>query len=209
MAYCDTSDIRQELAVGSGAGQVSATWERVLNQMAEECSRLIDHYCGLEEDAFLATGSETRYVDGNGCAELWLPWPATSITAVAVDEDAAQSYTSWTQGTDYFRHPYQDSGMPSSNPIMRLDVNLLPTGSKSHWPRRQRSVQIAGVWGYSTTPPDLVRRACAIQVTQWYKLAMQGWSDTGGAPEFGELQYPRKLDKACMTLIEPFRWYPI
>lgn len=208
-AYCEAYDVRQELAVGSGAGVISADWERVLDQMAEECSRLIDHYCGLEEDAFLATSSETRYVDGNGRAELWLPWPATSISAVAVDEDLAESYTSWTQGTDYFRWPYQDSGAPSNSPITRLDVNRLSTGSKSHWTLGQRTVQIAGVWGYSTSPPDLVTRACKQQVAQWYKLAMQGWSDTGGTPEMGELNYPRKLDPALMKLIEPYRQYPI
>jgi hypothetical protein len=48
-----------------------------------------------------------------------------------------------------------------------------------------------------------------MQVAEWYKLAMQGWSDTGGTPEFGELQYPRKLDAAVMKLIEPYRQYPI
>ncbi|NIV33620.1 MAG: hypothetical protein GWN58_30490, partial [Anaerolineae bacterium] len=131
--------MRQELATGSGASDVSAKWDYALWQMAQECSRLIDHYCQLEENAFLASGSETRYVDGNGRAELWLPWPATSISAVSVDEDANETYTSWTQGTDYFRWPYQDSGMPTSNPITRLDVNLLTTGSKSVWYAGQRS----------------------------------------------------------------------
>ncbi len=82
-AYCTGFDVRQELATGSGASDVSAKWDYALWQMAQECSRLIDHYCQLEENAFLASGSETRYVDGNGRAELWLPWPATSISAVS------------------------------------------------------------------------------------------------------------------------------
>jgi hypothetical protein len=90
-----------------------------------------------------------------------------------------------------------------------LDVNRKTNGSKSVWQRGQKTVEIAGVWGYSTTVPDLVARACKTQVAEWYKLAMAGWSDTGGSPEFGELQYPRKLDKAVMTLIEPFRMYPV
>jgi hypothetical protein len=207
--YCEAFDVRQELAVGSGAGAVASTWERVFEQMIEEVSRLIDHYCLLEQNAFLASGSETRYVDGNGKAELWLPWPATSITSVGVDEDLDATYTTWTQGTDYYRWPYQDAGMPTSNPILRLDVNRKMNGSKSVWQRGQKTVEIAGVWGYSTAVPDLVARACKTQVAEWYKLAMAGWSDTGGSPEFGELQYPRKLDKAVMTLIEPFKRYPV
>jgi hypothetical protein len=208
-AYCTAFDVRQEIATGSGADSVSPKWDYMLWQMALECSRLVDGHCGLEANAFLASGSETRYVDGSGGVELWLPWPATSISAVSVDESAAQSYTSWTQGTDYFRWPYQDSGMPSGNPILRLDINRLTTGGKSVWPRRQRAVQIAGVWGYSTAVPDLVARACKTQVAEWYKLAMQGWSDTGGTPEFGQLEYPRKLDSMVMKLLDEFRRYPV
>jgi hypothetical protein len=196
-AYCTGFDVRQELATGSGASDISAKWDYTLWQMAVECSRLIDHYCLLEEGAFLASGSETRYVDGNGRAELWLPWPATSITSVGVDEDLDATYTTWTLNTDYYPWPYQDSGMPSTS------------GSKSVWQAGQRTLEIAGVFGYSTSVPDLVARATKIQVAEWYKLAMQGWSDTGGSPDFGELSYPRKLDKVAMTLIEPFKRYPI
>lgn len=210
-AYCSAFDVRQEIATGSGADSVSEKWDYALWQMAVECSRLIDGYCLLEENAFLASGSETRYPDVKtaGCTEFWLPWPATSITSVGVDEDLDATYTTWTLNTDYYLWPYQDAGMPTSNPILRLDVNRKTNGTKSTWQRGQRTLEIAGVWGYSTSVPDLVARACKMQVAEWYKLAMQGWSDTGGTPEYGELSYPRKLDKAVMTLIEQFRWYPI
>jgi hypothetical protein len=207
-AYCTAFDVRQELATGSGASDVSEKWDYALWQMAIECSRLVDHYCNLEEHAFLAAGSAIRYMDGNGEAELWLNWPATSISAVAVEENDG-TYTVWTQGTDYYRWPYQDDTALTVNPITRLDVNLKSDGGKSTWTRGQRRIKLTGVWGYSTTVPDLVARACKMQVAEWYKLAMQGWSDTGGAPEFGELQYPRKLDAAAMKLIEPYRQYPI
>ena len=208
-AYCEAYDVRQELAVGSGADTTSGQWDRVIENMAEECSRLLDAYCGLEENAFLASGSETRYVDGNGEAELWLPWPATSITSVGVDEDLDATYTTWTLNTDYYLWPYQDAGAPTLNPILRLDVNRKTNGSKSRWQCGQRTLEIAGVWGYSTTVPDLVHRAAVIQVANWYKLAMQGWSDTGGAPEFGTLEYPHKLDKSVAMLVDRYKRYAI
>jgi hypothetical protein len=210
-AYCEIYDVRQELATGSGATTIASTWDRVLDQMAVEVSRLVDTYCKLEENAFLASGSETRYVDvkKSYCQEVWLPWPATTITTVGVDEDLDATYTTWTQGTDYYRWPYQDSGAPTSNPVLRLDVNTKSNGTKSYWQRGRRALEIAGVWGYSTTVPDLVRRACIIQVAEWYKLAMQGWSDTGGSPEFGELQISRKLDKASRDLVDEFKRYPV
>jgi hypothetical protein len=208
-AYCSSFDVRQELASGSGASDVSAKWGYVIWQMCVECSRLIDHYCGLEDNAFLASGSATRYVDGNGLEHLWLPWPATSISAVAVDESLAGSYTSWTEDTEYFLWPYQDDTGLTTNPITRLDINRRTDGTKSAWYAGQKTVQVTGVWGYSTTVPDLVARACKMQVAQWYKLAMQGWSDSGGMPEFGQMQYPRKLDKQTMDLIDRYRRYLI
>jgi hypothetical protein len=199
------------MASGSGASEISPKWDYVIWEDALACSRLIDSFCKLEENAFLASGSETRYVDveTSGVTELWLPWPATSITSVGVDEDLDATYTTWTLNTDYYLWPYQDSGMPSSNPILRLDVNRKTTGSKSTWQRGQRAIEIVGVWGYSTAVPDLVRRACMTQVAQWYKLAMQGWSDTGGTPDFGELRYHKKLDQETMDWLEDYRWYPI
>jgi len=209
-AYCTAFDVRQEVAVGSGADSISAKWDRVLWNMAVECSRLIDVYCNLEENAFLASGSATRYMDGNGDLELWLRWPATSISAVSVEETAGSgTYTSWTQGTDYFRWPYQDDTGLAVNPVLRLDVNTKSNGTKSVWYSGQRTVQLTGVWGYSTSVPDLVARACKMQCAEWYKLAAQGWSDSGGAPEFGELQYPKKLDPAVIKLIDRYRRYPL
>ena len=206
--YCEAYDIRNELAIGSGADVTSGQWDRALDAMAEECSRLIDAYCNVEDNAFLASGSATRYVDGDGSTQLWLPWPAVSISAVAVEETDG-TYTTWTQATDYYRWPYQDDSGLTLNPILRLDVNRKSDGDKSRWTAGQRRVRIAGVWGVSSTVPDLVRRACIIQCANWYKMAMQGWSDTGGSPEFGQLEYPHKLDKSVVELVKRYKRHVI
>ncbi len=205
-AYTHAYNVRQELAIGSGADAIDDQWDRALEAMAEECSRLIDWYCIVEENAFAATASATRYVDGNGRTELWLPWPAVSVSAVSVEESDG-TYTAWTQGTDYYRWPYQDDSGLTINPILRLDVNAKSDGSKASWTAGQKRVKVTAVFGITATPPELVERACKQQVAQWYKLASHGWSDTGGSPDFGELQYPRKLDASVMKLLGPYRRY--
>ena len=143
-AYCTALDVRKELAAGSGASDISEKWEDVLWDMAVEASRLIDTYKGLEENAYLASGSATRYVNGNDRVRLWLPWPAVSISEVAVEESDG-TYTTWTQSTDYYRWPYQDDSGLTNNPILRLDVNDKSDGNKSVWIRGPRRVKITGV----------------------------------------------------------------
>ena len=203
-AYCTAFDTRGELSQGTGTATINAMTAHWIWEDCVAVSRLIDRYAIVEDDAYQASGSETRYVNGSGKVRLWLPWPATSISAVSVEETDG-TYTSWTEDADWYEYPYQDSGAPTPNPILRLDVNEKSDGSKSVWTVGQKRVKVVAVWGMATSVPDIIARAAKIQVAQWYKLAMQGWSDTGGSPEFGQLEYPRKLDKAVKLLVDQAR----
>ena len=200
-AYCTALDVRKELAIGSGESEISQAYEDIIWDMCVEASRLIDEYKQVEQNAYMASDSATRYVDGNGRTRLTLPWPAVSISAVAVEETDG-TYTSWDT-TDYYTWPYH-----GDDPILRIDVNPKSDGSKSVWIEGPKRVKVVGVFGISSTAPDLVARACKMQVAQWYKLAAQGWAGTGGMLEMGELEYPKKLDttvKKLVDLVPPHR----
>ena len=194
-AYCSALDVRKELAIGSGESEISQVYDDAIWDMCVEASRLIDRYKRLEDSAYLATSSETRYIDGSGSVRQRLPWPAVSISEVAVEESDG-TYTTWTT-SDYYTWPYA-----GSEPILRLDVNTKSDSNKSVWTFGPKRVKITAVWGVAATPPDLIARACKIQVAQWYKLASQGWSEAGGVAEFGELNYPKKLDSAVVKLVD-------
>ena len=195
-AYCTAMDVRMELAAGSGQAAIGQVHEDVIWDMCVEVSRLIDRYKGVEDNAYNAgSASAARYVDGNDSMRLQLPWPAVSISEVAVEETDGV-YTAWAS-TDYFTWPYHGSG-----PITRLDVNDKSNGSKSVWTSGPKRIKVTGVWGVTAMPPDLIARAAKIQAAQWYKMAQQGWSETGGTIEFGELEYPKKLDRAVKTLAD-------
>jgi len=195
-AYCTASDVRQELAIGSGISNVGAKWDYSLWKMAIEASRLIDAQRGLENNAYLATGAASaRVLDGNGQVSLRLPWPAVSVSTVEVEETDG-TYTEWA-ATDYFTWPRNTL---TNQPIWRLDVNRKSSGTKQVWTRGQDRVRVTAVWGVSATVPALIERACKMQTAIWYKMAMSGWSDTGGAVDFGELRYPRKIDPAVAHL---------
>lgn len=193
-AYASSHDVRRELSASSGRAAISPAHGHTIWNMAEDASRMVDRLRHLEDGAYAATASATRYFDGNGLPQLWLPQPLVSVTTVSVEETDG-TYTDWTANTDYFTWPYNEA------PILRLDVNQKSTTTKSTWIAGQRRVKIVGVFGVSATPPDDIARAVVIQCARWYKRAAQGWSDTGGMNEAGQLQYVKKLDPDVQTLV--------
>jgi len=104
-------------------------------------SRAIDAYCGRHFYARTAT----RIFDGSTEARIWTDDLITA-TAVAVDLNADGVYElSLVSATDFGYWPHsQPSHMPYRG------VELLPWRTAiSVWPTTQRSIQIAGSWGYS------------------------------------------------------------
>lgn len=194
-AYCTAFEVRQELAAASGQVTISEKHDQVLWEMALEASRLIDGYKEVPDGSYLASGSAVRYFNGTGDAFLWLDGsPAVSISQVEVEETDG-TWTVWA-ATDYRTWPYNET------PLRRVDVSHRAESNKSAWTDGRYRVRITGVWGVSTTVPYLVARACKTQVALWYKKAMQGWSESGGAPQFGMLRYRRELDREIMAILD-------
>ena len=186
--YCTALDVRRELAGGSGQAALGTEHDAALWEIIVEVSRLIDAYKQVPEGAYLASSSEVRYLDGDGSRWLWLDWPAVSVSLVEVEETDG----TWSEysSDDWWSWPYSGEG-----PIRRLDISDRTSGSESAWRQGPRRVRVTGVWGVSATVPELVRRACKTQAARWWKRAMQGWSDEGGAAEFGVATYGPELDK--------------
>jgi len=181
--YCTALDVRRELAGGSGQVEIGEEHDAALWKIIIQVSRLIDEYKQLPEGSYLATSSELRYQDGSGGRTLWLEWPAVSVSKVEVEE-VDGTWTEWSSSTDYWTWPYSGDG-----PIWRIDVSDRSTSNKSYWMTGRKRVRVTAVWGVSATVPDLVARACMTQTARWWKQAQAGWSDNGGAAEFGTLPY--------------------
>lgn len=198
-AYCTAFDVRQELAIGQGNVTISQKHEQVVWQMCLEASRLIDAYKQVEDGAYLASGSEVRYFDGTGDRELWLDDnPAVSLSTVEVEETDG-TWTAWASD-DYFTYPYNAAAR--GRPITRVIASQRTVSSKSAWRLGVRRVRLTGVWGISSSVPDLVARAAKIQVAQWYKRAAAGWSSSQGDGSFGTLRYPKALGADVMALLD-------
>lgn len=192
--YATSQDVRRELSASTGHAQLTPRHGHTIWEMVEEASRLVDRIRRLPDGAYRASTTETYYFDGNGEVTLWLPLPLLSITQVAVEETDG-TYTNWTEDTDYFAWPYNET------PTLRLDVNRKSDSTKSTWIAGPRRVRVQGVFGVSSSPPEEIRRAVLIQVARWYKRATAGWADATGSAETGELRYVKKIDPDVAQLV--------
>jgi hypothetical protein len=197
--YCTPLDVRQELAAGNTTDSaIGLHDEKILWDMCEEASRLIDDYKRVEPGAYSASSStSSRYFHGSGTTWQTVD-PSVSVDAVAVEESDG-TYTAWTENTDFYTWPYNASA--NSEPIVKLEVVRKAGSSKSVWQHGPRRVQVASSWGVSSTVPAAVRRAARIQVTRWYKRAQQGWQDASASIELGQLTFVKELDPDVMMAL--------
>lgn len=116
-----------------------------LEPILEETSRYIDDELGR----WFYVLSDTRYYDGPGSSEFWLPDDVISITTLKVDGTGDGTYeTTYTEGTDF-------QGWPYNGPhFRRLDV-ISGRGSLDTWPTRAKSIEIVGTFGWEQRTTDL------------------------------------------------------
>jgi hypothetical protein len=178
--YATLAEVKAQL--GEPEVATSTDYDVMLTAQITAVSRLIDREVGKWAGFFYPTTDATAYYyDGNGTKELWIDEFA-SITTLKVSEEGGLSssdYSTWSS-SDYVTFPYNDT------PIIRLDVDTL-NGSKLYWYPYRKAVEVTGIRGYSTTPPDDVNQACIIQAARWFMRAKQAWADTGASPDFGQI----------------------
>lgn len=182
-------------------------YKPAMDNFVSVASRLIDAEMGRWEGFFYpTTDTKTYYYDGSGLEEQEID-EFVSISAVSVAEQGGVSstcYTDWTENTDYLVWPYNTTN--KSKPITKLVIDITD-GNKAGFYRYQKSVKVAGIPGYSTTPPDLVVQACKMQATRWFMRAKQGYQDTGATVEFGSLKFTQnlQLDPDVKALLWPLK----
>lgn len=135
--YASVADIRGGMP--DGIRSSTTKYDALLLRLASEVSRAIDGWCNRVFYPTLAT----RYFYGSGARDLWVP-DLLTITTVSYSEDDGETYTALTSA-DYLATVAGDvNGRPSYS---LLRVSAL-SNTLSAWPAGERSVKIAGIWGY-------------------------------------------------------------
>ena len=189
-SYISVEDMKQD--------QVDVNWSGALDLLAtnliKQASRLIDEATFVDEGAYKVETATTRYFDGSGKRELRIDPIAETPDSVEVNESADMStYVAWAS-TDYYVWPY------NKTPYRKLVIDAL-NGTKAVWFKYPRAVKVTAKFGFSTTPPELVKRAVTTQATRWLMRAQQGYQDVGAIEEIGQLRYVKQLDPDVQAIL--------
>lgn len=186
----------------------SSDYDTALGAFITSASRAIDKEIGKWDNYFYpSTDAETRYFDGTGARELWVD-DIVTLTSVSVSEEGGLSssdYTAWSS-SDYILMPY------NSTPKSIILVDTL-NGSKLYWEPYMKAVKVVAVFGYSETPPQVIKQACSIQAIRWFQRAKQNWQESGAKSDFGQVVVNvsnkdfigSKLDPDVAALLHPFK----
>lgn len=126
--------------IKAAADVTGTTYDAVLLRMASHASRLIDAAAGRQFWPELAT----RYYDGSGEAELWLPETWLAITSLALSYDGGDSYSETpVEDTDFW---CSDGAQYGRSPTQLLA--MAPAGSYAIFYGGRRAVRLTGVVGW-------------------------------------------------------------
>lgn len=153
----------------------------------EAASRAIDAHCRRR----IYAATETRVLSPTG--GRLLTGDILSVSTLKTDDDGDRTYeTTWSASFDYYLGPENAAVEGKPYWFIELDGNL----GRYTWTRSRRSVQIAGVFGYSLTTPALVEQACLRLVARQYALKQAPLGVAGtGETGFIRIQVDRDVDE--------------
>ena len=186
MSYCTLREVKDELDI------TEVKYDGFLTAMAEQASEFIDRYCDREFEPVTAT----RYFDG-GASVLFVD-DLISVSALELDEDADGVIDATCATTDYYLYPlnkYPKTRIEISNDS---DYSGFASGVKS-------GVKVTGSWGYASTVPTTIKRACIIQTCRWFKRRESAFQDMSGSPELGQFIAYKGLDPDLKLILEQYR----
>lgn len=183
-------------------------WDAPVTTMCEAASREIDTFTWREFGTYAASDILINFYNGKS------PLATDFVTSILIDDLAAApttvsispsgSINGFTplQSTDYILYPYNAAN--KSRPYTRIDLNIVD-GQVKAWPCKPHSIQITGIFGYSTTPPPDIKEATRLTVIEALRRAQQNYIDTGLMMDTGQIQAATKLGDVAMKILLYYR----
>ena len=190
--YCTTAQIKD-------AGRLNITgsaYDTAMGLIVTAASRWIDRATWQIDDAFAASATASRYyVSGDSAGKrLWLDAPIISVSTLTNGDAVAIG------SGDYRLAPR------NARYYWFIDLKSTSTG----WAfATDGEIEVAGVWGFSTTVPDPIREATAMLAGWMFKRYQSALQDNAASPEFGSIIYGESIPKQVMALILPYTRGPV
>lgn len=221
-SYCLPTDIQMALPNLSELKNLSAvagngqTWNDILTNIIDKCSRFLDRVTWRKPGAYAVTVPSTRSFDGKPVTAtdyittLWIDELAVAPTSVSVSRSGslqASAFTPLNAATDYFMMPSEapDEGKPYNE----IQLNTID-GTWSTWPIYPQSVKVTGLFGYSQTPPPEIVECTIIWAAKVFNRGKLGFADKQSYLSEGAIfSYLNKMDsdiERMKLLFQKTRW---
>ena len=150
---------------------------------------MIQEYTGRDYAATTATRTFTA--ESGGRCEID---DLLTVTTLKTDGQGDLTYGDTWSTSDYQLEP------PNETP--KTHIILHPTGNEA-FPTHRNGVQIAGSFGYATTPPEPIREAVLLESSRAW---MQSQSPSGivASPELGTLLVVPAMHPSTMLNLQPY-----
>lgn len=193
--YADLPTLKSRLHLSQGDTED----DTLLEQLLTAVSRQIDDHTGHRYYATTATRVYTAWESGR----LLLPrgHDLLSVTTLATDADNDRIYENVWATTDYDLEPANNPSL--GRPYWAICVRY---GGDFSFPYGvQAGVQVAGLWGWSATTPDVVREACLVQCELAYQNVNAAGQAMSGAGEYTQALVGIGLHPFVVRMLEPDR----
>ncbi|MGD8238263.1 MAG: hypothetical protein PVH68_06920, partial [Armatimonadota bacterium] len=140
-----------ELVEAAGGVTLSERQRTEFRTLLAAAEGVIDR---LTERSFVADGTSaayvTRYFDGDGSACIVID-DLLTLNELTVDDIVVAS-------ADYYLRPLNET------PKTLIELRYTSASNDT------RNVDVEGIWGYSTTPPEAISLATALLIAQMYSV---------------------------------------
>lgn len=228
--YCTVDDVK-----GAWPDNViavsSSPYDQMIADEITEQSRTFDRETNRKPGAFYVSADTTRYFDGpgyglfspiygyktqrltsgyTGAISLDIGQMAAFPTSVSmaqgaqIDTGSANSNGVYTlvPATDYYAEP--SNALEEGIPIQKLTLDIV-NGTTRVWLPYKRGIKIVGRFGFSTTPPDDVRKCVKLMVIRQLRKAQQNWLDVATINDAGQIMSAAKIDYDIADTLRRYR----
>ena len=186
--YCTLDEVKDELHI------TSDDHDYKLLSSIMQAQKFIDNY--TKRTFAAGTAGTVKYYDGSA-SPLFID-DCVTITEIALDEDGDATYEETMDSSDYHLMPHNTNPKTWIQLSSNSDYGSFASGIL-------KGVKITGTWGYDTTIPEDVRKACIIQICHWFQRGKTGYGSFAGNADVGLLVPEKGLDPDVKQILEPYR----
>jgi hypothetical protein len=196
--YCDASDVKTALAIGTA----DTTDDALIDEVITAASRAIDAYCGTI--FYKITNGTAFYTAADYENVFAFHLPVHQITTLATDGDGSGSYeTNWL-ATDYVVLPANASLLEGVDSKPWTQIQATPAGSNAFPAGLTNGVRVVGSFGWSQVPRAVVLATIA-QSAMLFEGRRAPFGVIGSTDQGTVMRMSARMHPEAVMLLEGYR----